>query len=214
MSIIFLNKQESGAASKLLEHLNRKFVENGFRNFSITDVAGHLNISKKTIYKTYRTKEEIIRIILIRQLSTIYSDVIQIVQAHSNIVEKLNDLSIIVEEYFTIFNEHSIKRLNQYFPELADYIIQFRAQRIIPLIHTLLNIGKKKHLIEDIPNEIVIKVFTSSLSEIVESKSGHISADSFHTTFREAFGMLMNGLLTKKGKQFFNNTTEVKNENN
>lgn len=214
MSITFLNKRESGAASKLLEHLNKKFVENGFRNFSITDVAGHLNISKKTIYKTYRTKEEIIRTILIRQLSTIYSDVIQIVQAHSNIVEKLNDLSIIVEEYFTIFNEHSMKRLNQYFPELTDYIIQFRAQRIVPLIHTLLNIGKKKYLIEDIPNEIVIKVFTSSLSEIVESKSGHISADSFHKTFREAFGMLMNGLLTKKGKQFFNNTSEVKNENN
>lgn len=214
MSITFLNKQESGSVKKLLDHLNRKFVENGFRYFSISEVASDLKISKKTIYKTYRTKEEIIRIILIRQLSTIYSDVIQIVQSQSNIVEKLNNLSIIVEEYFTIFNEHSMKRLDQYFPELADYIIQFRFQRIIPLIHSLLNMGKKKHLIGNIPNEIIIKVFTSSLSEIVESKSGNFSPDSFHTTFREAFGMLMNGLLTKKGKQFFNNTSEVNNENN
>lgn len=214
MSIEFLNKQKPGAASKLLDHLNKKFVENGFRYFSITEVASDLKISKKTIYKTYKTKEEIIRTILIRQLSTIYSDVIQIIQSQSNSVEKLNNLSKIVEEYFTIFNEHSMERLNQYFPELADYIIQFRSQRIVPLIHTLLNIGKKKKLIENIPNEIVINVITSSLSEIVESKSGYSPADSSHKTFREAFGMLMNGLLTKKGKQFFNNTSEVKNENN
>lgn len=213
MNITFSNNQQSESASKLLDHLNRKFVENGFRYFSISEVASDLKISNKTIYKTYKTKADIIRTILIRQLSTNYSDVIQIIQSQSNSLEKLNNLSKIVEEYFTIFNEHSMERLNQYFPALADYIIQFRSQRIVPLIHTLLNIGKKKQLIENIPNGIVIKVITSSLSEIVESKSENISADSFHKTFREAFGMLMNGLLTKKGKQFFNNTSEVKNEN-
>ncbi len=56
-----------------------------------------------------------------------------------------------VEEYFTVFNEESLKRLKYHFPQLADYIEQFRSNRILPLISLLLKLGKKKNLILDMP---------------------------------------------------------------
>lgn len=210
----FLHRNEPSSVIRLLEHLNKQFVDEGFRNFSITEVANQLNISKKTIYRTYRTKEEIIRIILIKQLSVIYSDVSKIIKSETNIVRKLNDLSVIIEEYFIVFNELSINRLAQYFPELADYITQFKVNRIIPLIETLLNIGKKNYLIADIPNEVIIKVFTSSLTSIVEAKNQFSSTDAYHLTFRNAFSLLMLGTLTDIGKKFYHYKSEVKNENN
>lgn len=214
MNTIFSNKLQSKSVIKLLDYLNQQFKENGFRNFSITDVANDLRISKKTIYKSYRTKEEIIRIILIRQLSSIYSNVHRIIKSQSDIINKLSELSLIVEEYFTVFNEHSLKRLGHNFPDLADYIEKFKINRIIPIIEKLLNIGKKNGLIRSIPNDIIIKVFTTSLSEISELKNKYQSPEIFHNSFREVFDLLMKGIVTNKGKKYLNNKSEVKNENN
>lgn len=214
MNFNFSNKRKYNSMKKLLGFLTKRFLEGGFNNFSITEVANQLKISKKTIYKAYRTKEEIIRIILIKQLSVIYSDVSKIIKSETNIVRKLNDLSVIIEEYFIVFNELSINRLAQYFPELADYIAQFKSNRIIPLIEILLNIGKKNFLIADIPNEVIIKVFTSSLTSIVEAKNQFSSTEAYHLTFRNAFSLLMLGTLTDIGKKFYHYKSEVKNENN
>ena len=210
----FSNRYEPKSLEKLIAFLNKQFIENGFRNFSMNEVANELKISKKTIYKVYRKKEEIIRIVLIKQLTIIYSEVLKIIKSQTNLVEKLNSLSRIIEEYYSVYNEDSIKRLEQHFPELADYITQFRIHRIIPLIHTMLNEGKKNDLISDISNETIIKVFNSSLTKIAESKSEYQSGNPYHKNFREAFDMLMNGILTTKGKQFFKNKSEEKNENN
>lgn len=204
-----INIKSKSLESEIIEYLKQEFLYSGFRNFSLDQVASELHISKKTIYKYYQTKEELIRTVLIKQLSAAYTEVIKIIQAKSNIVEKFVDLSNMVEKYFTVFNEASLKRLKYHFPQLADHIERFRFNRVVPLISLLLRVGKKKKMILDIPEEIILKVFTSALGQIVESKSDNISQSSYHHTFRQAFNMLLNGILTKKGKQLLNYKLEV-----
>lgn len=204
-----INRDEGELKLVILDHIAKDFSNNGFRNFAIDQIANELHISKKTIYKYFRTKEELIRTVLIKQLTIAYREVVTIIQAQSNIVEKFIDLSNIVEEYFTVFNEESLKRLKYHFPQLADYIEQFRSNRILPLISLLLKLGKKKSLILDIHEEIILKVFSSSLGAIAESKSDPSFKISYNQVFRQAFNMLLNGILTKKGKQLLNYKLEV-----
>jgi AcrR family transcriptional regulator len=172
-------------------------------------MASELHLSKKTIYKYFRTKEELIRVVLIKQLTVAYREVVTIIQFQSNIIEKLMNLSIVVEQYYSVFNETSIERLKHKFKELADYVEQFRIHRIIPLINLMLRDGKTKKLILDIPDEIIIKVFTSALGAIAKSKTDNSSNYSYHQTFRQAFDILLNGILTKDGKQLLNYKLEV-----
>lgn len=204
-----INQNDDELKLRILEHLAKNFFNYGFRNFAVVQIANELHISKKTIYKYFRTKEELIRTVLIKQLTVAYSEVVTIIQARSNIVEKFIDLSNMVEEYFTIFNEESLKRLKYHFPQLANYIEQFRIDRIVPLIGLLHKLGKRKNLILDMPDEIVLKVFSSALGAIAESKSDSTSKFSYHQIFRQAFNMLLNGILTKKGKQLLNYKLEV-----
>lgn len=199
----------SGLEAAIIGSLNRKFVTNGFRNFSVDQIASELHISKKTIYKYFRTKEDLIRTVLIKQLSAAYTEVVTIIQEKSNIVEKFVDLSKMVEEYFTVFNKESVKRLKHHFPQLANFLEQFRFNRIVPLIRLLLKLGRKRNLILDMPDEIILKVFSSSLGAIVESKTDPASKFSYHQMFRQAFNLLLNGILTKKGKQLLNYKLEV-----
>lgn len=204
-----INQNEDQIKSRILNHLEKDFSNHGFRNFALDKMASELHLSKKTIYKYFQTKEELIRVVLIKQLNIAYREVVIILQSQSSIIEKLMNLSIVVEQFYSAFNETSIERLKHYFKDLADYNEQFRIHRIIPLINLMLKDGKTKELILDIPDEIIIKVFTSVLGAIAKSNTNNFSNFSYHQTFRQAFDILLNGILTKKGKQLLNNKLEV-----
>jgi AcrR family transcriptional regulator len=189
---------------EILNWVESGFLNYGYKNFSMEEIASDLHISKKTIYKFFRTKEELTRAAIINQLSNPYRKVISIIKDETDIVEKFIDLSKMVEQYYSAFNETSLERLRHYFKDLADYVDQFRIHRIISLIKQLLKDGKEKELILDIPDEIIIKVFTSALGAIAISKLDNFSNYSYHQTFRQAFNILLNGILTEKGKQILN----------
>ena len=70
----------------------------------------------------------------------------------------------------------------------------------------------EKKIISDTPDEIIIKVFTTSLGSIAQMKNKFDKA-SYQKTFEAAFEMLLNGILTKKGKQLLINK-RINNESN
>ena len=208
-SIKIKNQNHEKLKLQILNDIAKNILNYGFRNFTLDEVASNIHISKKTIYKIFQTKEELIRAVIINQLGSPYNNIHKIIKEESSTVEKLINLSIVVEQYYSAFNPTSIKRLAHYFPELADYVEQFRTNRIIPLINQLLKDGKKKNLILDIPDQIILEVFTSALGTIAESKSDNSTQYSYHQKFRQAFDILLNGILTNEGKQLLNYKLEV-----
>ncbi len=204
--IEIINQNEDHVKSRILDHIEKKLSNQGFRNFTVDQIANELHISKKTIYKTFRTKEELIRSAIINQLTKPYRYVINIIEEERNTVEKFIELSKIVEQYYSAFNEISIERLRYDFRDLADYIEQFRIHRINPLINRLLKDGKEKELILDIPYEIIIKVFTSALGAIATSKSDNLSNYSYHQEFRLGIQYSIKWYSKRKGKKIFNQT--------
>lgn len=208
-SIKIKNQNHEKLKLQILNDIAKNILNYGFRNFTLDEVASNIHISKKTIYKIFQTKEELIRAVIINQLGSPYNNIHKIIKEESSTVEKLINLSIVVEQYYSAFNPTSIKRLAHYFPELADYVEQFRTNRIIPLINQLLQDGKKKNLILDIPDQIILEVFTSALGTIAESKSDNSTQYSYHQKFRQAFDILLNGILTNEGKQLLNYKLEV-----
>jgi AcrR family transcriptional regulator len=193
---------------RLLNFLGEKYLEKGYQNYRVADLASELNIIKKTFYKHFRNKEDLVREVLTKYLRDAYTTVVTIIQAKSNVVEKFLSLSKMVEIYFKIFNETSIARLKQYQPQLAVQINEFRSNRVIPLIKLLLKIGSRKKLIINIPPEIILQTFTAALGSIIDNKFIGTTDYSFRHTFKYAFYMLLNGILTKKGKQYLNHKIE------
>lgn len=192
---------ENEARKKILIHTEKKLLSNGFYKFSMDELAKDLNISKKTLYKSFGSKEDLIRNALTDFLNQTYGTVISVSQAKSNVIEKFISFSGMVEHYFRVFNDNSLDRLKKKFPELGYSIDNFRNKRVLPLIKVMLKIGKKKKLITDIPDEIILKVFVSALGTIAASRYDSYSGFTYNETFKLAFDLLLNGILTKKGRQ-------------
>jgi len=204
---------ESEIGEKLINLLNNKFSSNGYQKFTVDELANELHISKKTIYKSFLQKEDLVRKLLIDKLNFAYTVIVANIQAQTNVVDKFVEFSKMIKDHFVFFNGESLNRLQHYHPKLANEIITFKNERVIPLIKLLLRIGRKQKIILDIQDEIIIKVFTSSLSSIAEMKNNSNDNLSYHKAFITAFDMLLNGILTKKGKQLLINK-RINNENN
>ena len=204
----FINTEPAELESEIISYLNKQFISSGFKNFSLDELASRFQISKKTIYKRFETKEDIIRTVITQQLSDAYTNFVATIQSPITIVEMFVELSKIIEKYYSVFNEASLKNLERYFPQLAIYIEQFRTNRIIPLVKILLKLGRKKQLILEIPDDIILRVFNSALSEIAQSKSNAESQESYRVLFGQSFDLLLNGILTKKGRQILINKSK------
>ncbi len=63
-----INQNDDELKLVIQDHIAKDFSNHGFRNFALDQIANELHISKKTIYKYFRTKEELIRTVLIKQL--------------------------------------------------------------------------------------------------------------------------------------------------
>ncbi len=202
----------SEVEEKLINLLDEKLSRNGFEKFSMDELASELHISKKTIYKSFPTKEELIRKLYLEKLNYAYSVIVTNIQAQSNIVEKFVELSKMIQEHLVLFNDVSMLQLKHYHPKLVNELISFRNERVIPLIKLLLRVGRKKKLVNDIDDEIIIKVFTTSLGEITQLKKNYEQIE-YQKIYKTAFEMLLNGILTKRGRQLLINK-RIKNESN
>ena len=197
---------------KLINLIDTIYSAEGFQKIPMKKLAKELRISKKTIYRIFTSKEELVKRVLVEKLRYAYTTIVAVIQAKTNIVEKFIGLSNMIQEHFVLFNEESLKLLAHYHPNLAEEIFKFRNERVIPLVKLLLRVGRKKKIISDTPDEIIIKVFTTSLGSITQMKNKFDKA-SYQKTFEAAFEMLLTGILTKKGKQLLINK-RINNENN
>lgn len=190
------------------------YYANGYRKFTLDAVAHSTGISKKTIYKIFSGKEEILRTILIGKLNDAYNNLILLLQEKSSMIQKIYELSGIIEKYIFLFNEESLNHLKKEFPNLWTEIILFRKHKVVPLFYFLLNHAKKHNLIIGYSNELIIKLFSSSLDISVDKNFLSHNKFSQQSVYRDVFDILVNGLLTKKGKKLLAINKRMKNENN
>lgn len=190
------------------------YYANSYSKFTVDEVARGISISKKTIYKIFSNKEDILRTILINKLNEVYNYLILLLQDKSPMIQKIYKLSEIIEKYIFLFNEESLNYLKIEFPNLWKEIILFRKHKVIPFFYLLLNHSKKHNLIIGYPNELIIKLFSASLVISIDKNYLAHNKSSQQSVFKDVFDILVNGLLTKKGKKLLAINKRMKNENN
>lgn len=196
------------------DFMRDKMMEDGYKKITLEEITSNLTISKKTVYKVFSSKEEIASSIFIGELTKAYGGLIQLIQEKSSIVTKVENLAEIIESYIRLFNDASLNNLRKEYPNLWKEIVLFRKSRVIPLINILLNHSKKHDLIIDYPNELIIKLFSTSLTISTEKSYLIHNKLDYRSVFQSIFDILEDGILTKKGKKLLAINRRMKNENN
>ena len=198
---------------KILNYSRNKFHREGFYKTSMDEISSELHISKKTIYKYFPSKEKLLEEICSGTSCDIGNRLDSIVDGKDNVVIKFVRILNFHSNFSRNISDKWLRDLSIHAPDIKKNIDEKKNERINKVVEKLLEQGKKEKLIEDYPSKLIILAFNSSLTSALNSDFLINNNFSMHDAFRITYEMLLNGILTEKGKiQFYKTKTDLDKE--
>jgi len=209
----FPKKKMNSEKLKILDFCKSYFIENGFYKTTMDEIAVRLRMSKKTIYKYFPTKEDLVRETIIGFLEIQKDNISKLVNDESKAVEKLHKIFNYLGKMISKINEKFIIDLQTHMPDLWKDIDAFRTKMMTVNIGKIIEQGKKEGVFIDKTSAIITGVFISSVRGVISPEFIMNNKFSIKFALNETIEIIMNGIMTEKGKKDFNKIkSELLNE--
>lgn len=190
--------------NKIIEHTEEKFFRDGFYKTTMDEIASELRMSKKTIYKFFPSKDELIKAIAKFFMNRMKSKIVPALQSDKNAIEKLGDLINILAKASDKISAARMEELKRHYPSIWNEIDNFRTEMMFGNITKVIDQGKTEGLFLDYPTNIIMNVLVASVRSIVNPDFIMNNNYSIIEAARYAFRIVISGILTDKGKKEFN----------
>jgi AcrR family transcriptional regulator len=185
---------------KILKAASDTFFSRGFYKIPVDDIASILQMSKKTIYKHFPTKENLVREVAYLFIKTHSSNIAEIINHDYNAVEKLFYIFQYLGNMLININDKWFSDIQSQAPEIWSEIEVFRSRFMTQNISRIIEQGKKEKYIVNHPSLIIINVFISSIRGIINPAFITNNKMPAFKALESTLDILMNGILTAKGK--------------
>ncbi|MBI5404404.1 MAG: TetR/AcrR family transcriptional regulator [Ignavibacteriae bacterium] len=187
----------------IIKYAGKRFYDEGFHKISMDEIASGLRMSKKTIYKHFPTKDNLIESLidyeceyhLIKEVA-ILGQKIGVIKMILQMIEfNLGDLSK--------YSEKWIQDLQNLKPELWDKYLQFKHNKHDTYFKKLMAQGRKEKLIKDIPLELILSGIESIVKNVLHSDFLVRNNLSINQALNYSIDILVSGILTEKGNKIY-----------
>jgi AcrR family transcriptional regulator len=186
------------------------FLKEGFYKTTMDDLASQLRISKKTIYKYFPSKETLVKEVIFSFLSSRAEEIKVIVDSQENAVVKFFSLGEYLGSMIIKFSDRWLSDIQMHTPDLWKEIDKFRIKMMHANLMKIIRQGINEGYFIDKPPEITVTVFVNSVRAVVNPEFIMNNRFSVSNALETTLDILMNGIMTEKGKKIFN---RLKSEN-
>ena len=191
---------------QIIEQIEEKLFKEGFYKTTMDDVASELGMSKKTIYKFFPSKDDLVMAIAKHFMNVMKSKIVPALNTHKNAIEKLAELINILATAAEKVSPKRMDEIRKYFPNLWNEIDSFRTKMMFGNITKVIDQGKSEGLFIDYPTTIIMNILVASIRNIVNPDFILNNNFSIIEAARYAFKIIIGGIVTEKGKKVFNQT--------
>ena len=192
--------------TKIIEQIEDKLFKEGFYKTTMDDVASELGMSKKTIYKFFPSKDDLVMAIAKHFMNSMKNKIVPALNSDKNAIEKLSELINILAKASEKVSPKRMDEIRKYFPNLWNEIDSFRTKMMFGNITKVIDQGKAEGLFIDYPTNIVMNILVASVRNIVNPDFILNNNFSIIEAARYAFRIIIGGIVTEKGKKVFNQT--------
>lgn len=104
------------AKDRILRHAGSLFLRNGVKSVSMDDIAAELGMSKKTLYKTFANKDEIVLAVITEHLARAQGECVSVARPAADAVEQMICISRWAEQQFSDIHPSIFHDLRKYHP--------------------------------------------------------------------------------------------------
>lgn len=188
----------------MIEQIKELFFEFGIKNLNMDDISRKLGISKKTLYRFVKSKEDLIAKLF--EYEGIKGDKIsnEINALDVNAIEKLFKFSLTVYEEMKRFNPMIMFELRKYYEQLFNEFHLLKLESISKLIRFNLEQGITEGLYRaDINIDAVVALYMNYLVEIHNYELCKPADLSFDDLFNVMFENHIRAISTQTGVAFY-----------
>ena len=151
---------------RIIEGFGQRAFKVGFHAATVDDLSAGTGISKRTIYRYFRSKDAIIMAVMDGFLAEAEKKIYAALASAENPVEKITRLIRVVSDHLKILNPIIINDMQKYYPHVWTHIESYRAQKAREIISILIAGNSQGYFRETIP-EIFVTALLASIRDVL-----------------------------------------------
>jgi AcrR family transcriptional regulator len=197
---------ESEPKDRILELAKERFFAQGFNKVTLDELSGELGISKKTMYKFFPSKDELVKTVVWMVLRRIEKEVERITAQEKPFVHRLADLIFFIGKTVGRFSKSFQQDMKRFAPAIWTEVEKFRQEHIIAKVVDMIKQAKEENVFrQDINNEVIVMMLTTCFQTIL---TPHVLAEHAFTpkdAMYTIFHVIFEGALTEEARKEFVN---------
>lgn len=191
---------------RILELAKDRFFRNGFNKVTLDELSGELGISKKTMYKFFPSKEELIRTVVWMMLHRVEKEVLRITTEEKPFVHRLADLILFIGKTVGRFSKTFQQDMKRFTPQFWAEVDKFRQERILAKVTEMIRQAKNENVFRsDINDEVLVMMLSTCFQSILIPEVLAEHSFSPKEAMFTIFHVIFEGALTEEARKEFLN---------
>jgi AcrR family transcriptional regulator len=190
---------------RIFDTAAKSFLKYGISKVTMEELADEMGMSKKTIYKFFPSKENLLRELLheMKNETVCHCNVI-LHQTNIDFVEKLKQLLTYIGERYSKWSPHFISDIRKNSPEVWKEVEQFRTTQIFEDFTRLINEGVEQGVFrKDINQHIIVMLYAGATQHLVNPETLSQHSFSAAEAFENIIRIIFEGIFTNKGRETY-----------
>ncbi|MGC8594957.1 MAG: TetR/AcrR family transcriptional regulator [Candidatus Kryptoniota bacterium] len=194
--------KENDLRQAILESSCRKFTSYGYKRVTVQEIASDLGISKKTIYRFFNSKDDILREIVVARVNSLLETLRSIQNGKRFAIDKIELISEAVGKHINEQWQRILMEVRTNAPGLFKEIEAILQTKVATAWQSMFIEGQKKGWIrKDIDPVVFTTAYVGVVRELmkVDFLSKHSLTES--EVPKQVFKIFTEGILTEKGRR-------------
>ena len=196
--MIAATSTEASQKERILLFARDKFLRDGFAKVSVDELASEMSISKKTFYKSFGSKDELLAQIVESIISEIAFGFQAILSGDESFVKKLDNVMLFVGRQIGKVVRPFMFDLQRHEPRLWQRVLDFRRSTMMANMQGLFQEGiRGGFLRKDINMRVLILSFVATVETIMVPSVLANESFSGDEAMRSVLRIFFHGILTE-----------------
>jgi len=198
------NLTEQEPKERIITHAEERFLSSGFNKVTLDELSSELGISKKTMYKFFPSKDELLKTIIRALQRRVEKKVISIVESEKPITQKLAEFMLFIGKIAGRLSRAFQLDVQRFAPAVWKELEAFRREKITKYFGAMIQQAKKEGIFRsDVNEQVVFMMFLNSVQSIVNPEVLSQHSFSPKEAMYTIFHVIFEGSLTEEARKEF-----------
>ena len=180
------------------------FISRGFSKVTMDELAEQLGISKKTLYRHFKAKDDLVEAAVEWQMLYIRQNLAEIFSRPGDFLDRLYALCSFISGALARIDRCFLEDLRRFRPDLWKKIEEFRRARIGGEFAKVIGDGRRIGVVRgDVNVELFILIFLAAVQGVVNPETLSRHSFSAEEAYRGVIGVMFEGILADSVKPLF-----------